>query len=362
MTSPHLPPRVRSVGRALPPHYADQGSLAESLRRLFAERQQGTRQPIVEHLELIHRASEVEGRHLALPLAEYAHIGSFARRNGLWTRLALDLAEEAARDALGRAGMTPWAIDHVFFVTVTGVAAPSIDARLVNRLGLRSDVKRTPIFGLGCAAGAAGTALASDYLRAFPEETALLLSVELCSLTLQTDDFSVENVIATGLFGDGGAAVVLAGGARDEGAGPRVTASRSVLYPGTEEVLGWEVIDTGFKIVLSGKLPALARQCVRGDIVAFLGARGLCPGDVRHWIVHTGGPKVLRELEASLELPRDAFEHSWSSLHRLGNLSSASVLFIMGDLIDRDVAQRGDCGLMLAMGPGFSSELVLLEW
>jgi alkylresorcinol/alkylpyrone synthase len=362
MTPPDLSPRVRAVGRALPPYYAEQSVLAENLRRMFAERHAGSRHPIVEHMETIHRGAQVGGRHLALPLAEYAHMGSFARRNELWTRFALDVAEQAVRDAIGRAGMTPDEIDHVFFVTVTGIAVPSIDARLVNRVGLRADVKRTPIFGLGCAAGAAGTARASDYLRAFPREVALLLSVELCSLTLQTDDCSVENVVASGLFGDGAAAVVIAGAERKEATGPRVLASRSMLYPGTEEALGWEVIDTGFKIVLSGRVPALAREHVRGDVDALLGSLGLSRGDVRHWIVHTGGPKVLSELEKSLELPADALDRSWSSLRRLGNLSSASVLFIMGDLLEGNDAQRGDYGLVIAMGPGFCSELVLLAW
>ena len=170
------------------------------------------------------------GRYLALPLAEYAALGGFGARNQAYLRVALEVGEAAVRDALTRAGLTPRDVGHLLFVTTTGLATPSIDARLVNRLGLRPSVKRTPIFGLGCLAGAAGLARASDTLRAFPEEVAVLLSVELCSLTLQPDDLSIPNVVATGLFGDGAAAVVLGGGARPPRAGaPRILATRSGL-------------------------------------------------------------------------------------------------------------------------------------
>jgi len=355
-------PRVRSVGRALPPHHVDQSALAGELRRIFTKGHAGSRQPIVEHMQMIHHAAGVGGRHLALPLSEYATLGSFAERNEIWSRVAVDLAERAAGEALEKAKLSPRDVDHVFFVTVTGLASPSVDARVANRMGFRSSIKRTPIFGLGCAAGAAGTARASDYLLGFPEETALLLSVELCSLTLQATDCSLENVVASGLFGDGGAALVLSGGARSDSAGPEVVATRSTLDPGTEDVLGWDVIDTGFKIRLSPKIPALAREHVPRAVDGFLGSCGLSRHDIRHWIVHTGGPKVLEELEKSLELTPRALERSWSQLRRFGNLSSASVLFIIGDLLDAEVGARGDYGLVIAMGPGFCSELVLLRW
>ncbi len=226
---------------------------------------------------------------------------------------------------------------------------------------MRADVRRTPLFGLGCVGGAAGLARASDVLRGFPDERAVLLAVELCSLTLQRDDASVANVIASGLFGDGAAAVLLEGGAVAS-RGPRIVGTRSVFYPDTERIMGWDFVDGGFKVVLSPKVPALVRDRVRHDVDAFLGAHGLERRAIRHFVVHTGGPKVLEAFEEALELPRAALERSWRSLREVGNLSSASVLFVLGELLEADEARPGDYGLLLAMGPGFCSELVLLRW
>jgi alkylresorcinol/alkylpyrone synthase len=361
-----LGPRVRSVGRALPANYVDRETLLSALRGMWT---QGTAKPspvgmlgTIARLETMHRAIGVEGRHLALPLASYAQNLSFAERNDAWIKHAVRIAELAVLDALEQAGLTPRDVDHIFFVTVTGIATPSIDARLVNRLGLRPDVKRTPIFGLGCVAGAAGTARASDYLRGFPDEVALLVAVELCSLTFQNDDWSVANMLASGLFGDGGAAVVLSGAARSEMRGPRVVATRSVFYPETEDVMGWHLVDGGFKIYLSSAVPTLARERIRDDVDAFLSSLGLERKQIAHWIAHTGGPKVLEAFEQALELSPGALSRSWSSLRRLGNLSSASVLFVMADFLHSGAGSPGEYGLLLAMGPGFCSELVLVQW
>jgi alkylresorcinol/alkylpyrone synthase len=273
----------------------------------------------------------------------------------------VELGARALEEALDRAGLGVGDVDHLYFVTVTGLATPSIDALLVNRLGLRPDIKRTPIFGLGCVGGAAGLTRASDVLRAFPGETAVLLSVELCSLTLQRQDLSVANIIASGLFGDGAAAVVLRGGERP-GQGPRVLATRSVFYPDTERVMGWDFLDSGFKVVLSAKVPALVSDKVRGNVDEFLASQGLTRASITHWLAHTGGPRVLEAFESALELPEAALRRSWASLREVGNLSSASVLFVLGSLLDSGEARPGDYGLLMAMGPGFCAELVLLRW
>lgn len=352
----HSAPAILSVGRALPVHYADQASLLAALRRLWVKQHHNP-----ARVDDLHRAVQVEGRHLALPISAYEALDTFQKTNDAWIPAALALGEEAARDALARAGLSVTDVDHIFFVTVTGIAVPSLDARLVNRLGLRSDVKRTPIFGLGCVAGAAGIARASDYLRAFPDQVCLLVSTELCSLTLQRGDLSVANLIASGLFGDGAAAVVLGGGARTA-TGPRVTATRSVFYPNTERVMGWDIVDTGFKIVLSAGVPAIVYEHIGKDVDSFLAAQSLDRSKVKHFIVHTGGPKVLQAFAEALALPREALQRSWSSLEKVGNLSSASVLFVLRDLLDSGDARPGDVGLLLAMGPGFCSELVLLKW
>lgn len=354
------PARIRAVGRALPEHHADQASLTAALSEAWGEVHFNP-----ERLEALHRAVQVSGRHLALPLAAYRDLTSFAARNDAWTTAAVDLGEIAVRDALARSGLSPTDVDHLVFVTTTGIATPSIDARLVDRIGLRRDVRRSPLFGLGCAGGAAGLSRASDLLAAVPGGVAVLLSVELCSLTLQRDDLSIPNIIASGLFGDGAAAVVLTGGARDPGgpgAGPAVVASASSFYPGTERVMGWDVVDSGFKVVLSARVPDVVREHVARDVDAFLAAHGLDRSAIRHWIAHTGGPRVLQAFEGALSLPESALARSWQSLREIGNLSSASVLFVLGELLASGEPASGDFGLLLAMGPGFCSELVLLRW
>jgi alkylresorcinol/alkylpyrone synthase len=224
---------------------------------------------------------------------------------------------------------------------------------------LRSDVKRTPIFGLGCVGGAAGIARAADYLRAFPRESALVLSVELCSLTLQREDAARANVIASGLFGDGAAAVVVRG-AETGARGPRILATRSIFYPNTEYVMGWEVGDGGFRVVLSADVPTIAGG-LRPDVEKFLAEHGLALGDLDTFVCHPGGPKVLEAIEHTLALPSGALARSWEHLARVGNLSSASLLFLLGDALAESHAP-GSYGLLLAMGPGFCSELVLLQW
>jgi alkylresorcinol/alkylpyrone synthase len=351
-----MAPRVAAVQRSLPQNVATQTELLHAMRDLWANEHFN-----VERLEDLHRAVGVAARHLALPLADYPALKTFGQRNDAWIRAATDLGEQAVRGVLQRAGLQPVDVDHIFFVTVTGIATPSIEARLINRLGLRSDIKRTPIFGLGCVAGAAGVARASDSLRAFPKQRAVLLAVELCSLTLQREDVSIANIISSGLFGDGAAAVLLEG-AEVPGVGPRVLATRSVFYRDTERIMGWDVVDGGFKVVLSAKVPDLVREQLGANVDAFLDSQGLKKSAITHWVAHTGGPKVLTAFEEALDLKPEALRRSRASLQQVGNLSSASVLHVLGELMDSGEAKPGELGLMLAMGPGFCAELVLLQW
>jgi alkylresorcinol/alkylpyrone synthase len=350
-------PRVDSVGTALPPNYVTQEALNVALREFWTAR--GLK---LDAFDRLHKATTVSGRYLALPMPEYAGLDTFEKSNSEWTRIAPELGAEAAGRALSSAGLRAVDINHLFLVTGTGIATPSIDTRIISTLGMRGDLKRTPIFGLGCAGGASGIARAADYLRAFPQERALLIAVELCSLTLQHADVSVANIIASGLFGDGAAAVVLSGGEHGIQAGPQVIANRPVLYGGTEGAMGWQITDHGFKIVMSPEIPDIVRRYLRRDVDCFLQEHGLDRSHIAHWIAHTGGPKVLRAIEEGLELPSDALRRSWNSLHQLGNLSSASVLFVLAELLAANEARPGDLGVMLAVGPGFCSELVLLRW
>lgn len=351
-------PWIQAVARAVPTTWLPQAELSSALCDLWSEGRPTFNRGRVDQL---HASVQVRGRHLAIPKEEYRVLDSFEKRNRVWVREALKLGEEAVRGAVRNAGLQLTDIDVLCFTTITGLATPSIDARLVNALGLRPDVKRMPLFGLGCVAGVAGTARVSDALRAFPGQTAVLLSVELCSLTVQREDISVANFIAAGLFGDGAAAAVIRGGDH-AGTGPRVLATESVFYPDTEGVMGWDFKDSGFNIVLSADVPTMVKKHLRGNVDAFLAKHGLTRGDVKHFVAHTGGPKVLEAFEEALELPPDALARSWESLRSVGNLSSASVLFVMADLLESKTAKAGDYGLMVAMGPGFCSELVLLQW
>lgn len=308
----------------------------------------------------MHRAVQVQARHLALPIEEYPTLADFGAANDAFIRVGTDLAAQAITAALDQAGLEARDIDAIFFTTVTGLATPTIDARLVNRLGLRRDVKRSPFFGLGCVGGAAGVARMADYLRAYPDQVAVLVAVELCSLTFQHGDQSIPNLISTGLFADGAAAVVALGADRP-GAGPRIVASRSAFYPDSERIMGWDVGATGFRIVLSAGVPDMVQTHLRPDMDAFLAAHGLAIPDIDRWICHPGGPKVIEAMQAALELPDAALAHTWASLKGVGNLSSASVLFVLGDHL-AEGPRPGEAGVLMAMGPGFCAELVALRW
>lgn len=314
-------------------------------------------------VEQLHRSVQVSERYLALPMEEYKKISSFTESNDHFIRVATDVGEKIVRNALEKAHLAPQDIDAIFFVSVTGLATPSIDAKLCNRLGFRNDIKRIPIFGLGCVAGAAGLARMHDYLVAYPSHKAILLSVELCSLTLQPQDLSVANLIASGLFGDGGACVLATGHMDAKPPNhPSVIASQSRFYPNTEDVMGWHIGEKGFTVILQATVPDLARAHLRDDVDGFLAKHGISRTDIQHWVCHTGGPKVLQAFEEALELPSTALALSWKSLQSVGNLSSSSVLYVLQDTIEETKPQKGDFGVLLAMGPGFCCEMVLLQW
>ncbi|MEY9846073.1 alkylresorcinol/alkylpyrone synthase [Streptacidiphilus sp. BW17] len=371
--------RIMAVHGVLPPRRYTQGEITRAVEATCRLPRDDRRL-----LERVHAASGVNSRHLILPLEECARLDGFGARNDAYVRGALDLGHEAVKGALDRAGIAPGEVDLVISTSVTGIAAPSLEARLAARLGLRPDVKRLPLFGLGCAGGAAGLARMHDYLIGYPHHTAVLLSVELCSLTLQRADASLQNLVAGALFGDGAAAVVAVGEGGEGGEGrdpdapvgpddpvgcgatvpgPRIVAVRSHLFPGTEDMLGWTISDTGFHIMLGADLPDLVKRHLGGAVTDFLADHELKAEDVSAWVCHPGGPKVLDAVRDSLDLPARALESSWRSLARVGNLSSASVLHILRDtLADHRPPPPGSSGLLLAMGPGFGIELVLLRW
>jgi alkylresorcinol/alkylpyrone synthase len=267
---------------------------------------------------------------------------------------------------LKQAGLPKEAIAALISVSVTGIASPSLDAHLVNFMGLPTNIRRVPIFGLGCVAGAAGLAQAAEYVRAYSDRMAVLLSVELCSLTWQREDLSIANLIASGLFGDGAAAVLVTGSDFDHGSGaptgPEILGSQSSFYPGTEDTMGWDISEKGFQIVLSSNVPQVIKENLPRDVDGFLAKHDLTRDDIGSWVLHTGGPKILEATAAALELPPEACQASWDCLRRVGNLSSTSVLLVLEDVMQNRRPAPGTYGILAAMGPGFCSELVLLRW
>jgi len=348
--------RLLAVGTAFPPHYVAQETVARTLAQSWSSNGSG-RLPI----ERLHGVTGVEGRYFSLPIDDYTAPRSFTESNDAFIRIATDLGVNAIEDALTQAAVAARDVGLLVVVTTTGVAAPSLGARLLNRLDLRPDLKHLPVIGLGCVGGAAGVARCSEYVRAFPDELSLMLSVELCSLTLQLEDRSRANMIATGLFGDGAACAVVAGAGRGSQARLRVMGSRSLFHRDTEDVLGWHIGESGFRLLLREDLPQVACKTLRSDVEQFLAAHDLRCEDIGRWIVHPGGPKILRHVQEALGIPPDALSWSYDSLRRRGNVSSVSVLLILRDVIESP-PPPGTYGMMLGMGPGFSAELVLLRW
>ncbi len=258
--------RIAATATAYPPHYFTQQEVVQGLLTYWDKGMENS--AVIERL---HSRTGVDGRYFCRPLVEYYGLDTWGKTNDVWIEVATALGEEAIDSVLKQTGVDRSQVGALFFVSVTGVSSPSVDARLVNRMGLNPQIKRNPIFGLGCVAGAAGLVRASDYVRAYPDQFAILLSIELCSLTWQRDDVSVANLIGSGLFGDGAAAVLVAG-AETKLPGPKVVANHAVFYPDTERVMGWDISERGFSLVLSPDVPKVVNEnlgknvdCVSGE-------------------------------------------------------------------------------------------------
>lgn len=348
-----------SSGVAFPPHYYRQEELLEVLLELWGDQITNT-----GRLRRFFSTVEVSGRYLAVPKERYPELMDFGARNRVWQQVSLELLERLV--PILTSDLPLQAVDYLVSTTVTGLAVPTLEAQLMNRCAFSTSTRRVPLFGLGCLAGAAGLARLHDLLG--EHQCGLLLASELCSLTLQSRDFSVANMIATGLFGDGAAGVTMCGAghpalerARSRGTVARVVDTRSAFYADSESVMGWEFEAGGFRIVLNGEVPDYARGPVSDSIRNFLADHDLTVDDIGYWIAHPGGPKVMNGLEEGLGIP-GALERSRRSLERVGNLSSVSVLYLLNEILRSGEPKAGDWGLVMAMGPAFCSEAVLLRW
>lgn len=348
--------RIAGIASAFPNNYYGQGEIRAALQqhwKAYLSKPQ--------LLDRLHARVGVEGRYLALPIEEYEGLTTWGQTNSKWMEVATELAQKSLCRALTRAGLSTSDLNAVFFNSITGISSPSLEAKLINRMGLSRNLKRIPIFGLGCVGGAAGIARAADYVRGYPSHAAAVICVELCSLTWQRDDLSTANLISSGLFGDGCVSVIV-GGAEKVKHGPKVLATKSIFYPNTEDVMGWDISEKGFRIVLSRDVPKMVDCHLRKDVDEFLCENAMSRDDVGTWIMHTGGPAVLEAIQEALELPEGALEPSWECLRKVGNLSSASVLLVLEDITVQKRPEPGTLSVLAAMGPGFCSELVLLQW
>ena len=351
-------PRVAGVATTAPAHRHPQSEIAAVFAHAFLASDDRVRRTFTK----IAANAGIAYRDLSLPLEEFRRPRDFTAYNTLWNTTARDIGSRALAQALESAGVRPDEVDVIVTTTATGVSVPSYDVDVIRRVGLRDNVKRIPMLGFGCAGGAAGITRLHDHLRAYPDHVAVLLAVELCSLTFQSGDSSMANLVATSLFGDGAAAVVAVGAHRTPTpAGPALLATRSRLYPDTDHLMGMRVGTSGFAVYLSQDIAGLAEEHLPKEVYAFLGDHGLTPHDIHAWVFHPGGPKVIDALTRGLTLGHDALDHTRTCLQQRGNISSASVL----DVLQRTLITPpppGSHGLLMALGPGFTSEMALLRW
>lgn len=397
-------PIIQSIATAVPPHAISQDEIRDAALHHFSRGRRDMRRliPIFNNVN-------VRQRHLCVPLEWYEREHVFSETNAEYIRWARKLSRQAVCECLKGAGAQPSDVDHLIFVSTSGLSTPSIDAHLINELGFSSGIRRTPVFGLGCAGGAAGLSRQRDLCRVPGQECVLLVTVELCSLTFQFRDFSKANLVASSLFSDGAAAVLMTRGdfsangapssptpsgralqagtassqerpapqdapARQDSSSPcqagrqearvraRVLATCSTIFPDTMDVMGWDFSENGLGVIFSRRIPQLIGRHIRENITTFLKGQGLGLEDISHFLVHPGGAKILQVLAQVLELSPQRLKDSRWVLENYGNMSSPTLIFIIDRFQRLSPPSRGEYGLAAAFGPGFSSELLLLQW
>lgn len=349
--------KIISVGTCDAPYKLPQSEIREFVKKLYANTYKE-----IERMISVFDNSTIANRHISVPVEWLGENHSFKERNEKFREVAIELSINAINECLNKVNAEYSDIHNVIFVTSTGLSTPTIDAILFNKLKLDRHIKRTPLWGLGCAGGASSVSRAMEYCRANPTHNALVVCVELCSLTFQKDDLSKSNIIATSLFSDGCAAVLVCGDEsplkHNEGA--ELIDSLSTIYDDSLDVMGWDIVDDGFKVVFSRDIPTIVKEYVDPNIKELLGKHNLSVPDIKHYIAHPGGAKVITAYEESLNLPEGTLENSRKVLLEHGNMSSPSVLYVLKEFMNNRFA-AGEYGLLSALGPGFSSELVLFK-
>jgi alkylresorcinol/alkylpyrone synthase len=345
---------IAGTATAVPPYVLTREVLKARIGEVFS-----LDGPKLEAIRDVIENSKIDQRYTVFPADYLIEPRPLSQVNAEYGEKAVELGLEVTAQALAQADMTPSDVDLLITVSCTGIMIPSLDAHIATEMDFRSDVRRLPITELGCGAGAAGLGKAWEYITAFPDRTALLVAVELPTLTFQRKDFSQANLISAVLFGDGAAGVVITG--RDV-PGPRIVISESFLFPDSLDAMGFDLRDSGLHIVLSKDVPEMIRQRVKGLVDGFLDRQGLRREDLSAFVLHPGGQKLLSFIESELELSPSDTEISWDVLRRFGNLSSASVLVILQEWLMRREMPSGSYGLLMAFGPGFTAEMILLQW
>lgn len=346
------PAKVLGVGTSVPDHHIGQDEARQMARRLFAEHYDD-----IDRLLGLFGNVQIDDRYFVVPPEWFDTEHGLEERNTIYAREGVALSVESAQAALRSASVDPHDVDAILFVSSTGFATPSLDAVLIGELDLRNDVRRDATFGHGCAGGAGGLARAAQWATANPGGHALLIATELCGLTMQRSDTSRTNVVATSLFADGSASVVVG----TDGAGPSIVADSSVVWPDTQDVMGWTFGATGMSIVLSKSVPVMVRKHFSESVDQVCSNAGVQRCDLRHFVLHPGGAAVLDAFDTALDLQPGDLDDSRHVLRAHGNMSAPTVLFVLDSFLRRGSFQPDDLVLMSAMGPGFAAEHLVLR-
>ena len=349
-------PKLQAISIATPPFKLGQDEIQEFAKHIFQDRLQE-----VERLLPIFKNSLIKNRYFSVPLDWFETEHSLEEKNRIYIQTATELSASACSSLFKKAGIQPTDIDCILYINTTGLATPTIDARLINLLGMRTDIKRTPIWGLGCAGGAAGLSHAYDYLLGHPTHRVLVVSVELCGLTFMRNDFSKSNFVATSLFADGAACALLTGDDVED-KGHALLDVQSKFYPDSLDIMGWNIMSDGMQVVFNERIPKIVTEKSGNDLESFLSKNDLTRSDIKYFLYHPGGMKVLQAYMDAYDVDESAFEFSKYVLQNYGNMSSVTVLFVIEEFLKQCKPTGSEYAVISALGPGFCSESLLMKF